>query len=776
MKAKKVLALFVAAAMTMSLAACGNDEAGSGNVQQSSPEQTTESTQESSSEVAPESSEEPGDTAPVEAGPASIDFEDGLFGFTGDNTAVVGGIGNAASYNVVDFSGSKALEVVPNGKGVGIGFQIDALLGDKVSQVKTIELSIGTKSSDGNFYACSGKLYGMFAGEKDSDPWSVYLETANPKTATYEVPDGKTFGEGDNFVVSLETDNANSEGAGWQTLYIDNVTFKDASGNVIEADSSAEYVAVESGADPNLMVLKDVVELEGFACSAGGWSQSGIELTDEQKALFVPGCIVEIEYSSDAPVWLIAKGSDDNPNPKGNWLRAVNQEGDNAFIVDGAVADGKVQYTYEQLAAYWGDDFVEYLTAIDAESSADWEVYSVKVGSKAWQPAHNIVALDGFACSAGGWAQAGIELTEEQVALFKPGCVVNIEYAADSPVWLIAKANDDNPNPNGNWLRAVNQDTFIVDGYVSADNSKVQYTYEQLAAYWGEDCMDYTVAIDAESSADWEVYSVKIGTDSGFVTLGSAVELEGFACSAGGWSQSGIELTDEQKALFVPGCIVEIEYSSDAPVWLIAKGSDDNPNPKGNWLRAVNQEGDNAFIVDGAVADGKVQYTYEQLAAYWGDDFVEYLTAIDAESSADWEVYSVKVGSKAWQPAHNIVALDGFACSAGGWAQAGIELTEEQVALFKPGCVVNIEYAADSPVWLIAKANDDNPNPLGNWLRGVEQEGFIVDGAVLDGKVQYTYETLAGFWGEDFTDYTIAIDAESSADWEVYSVSVGQTE
>ncbi len=643
MKAKKVLALFVAAVMTMSLAACGNDEAGSGDVQQSSPEQTTESTQESSTEVAP-SSEEPGDTAPVEAGPASIDFEDGLFGFIGDNTSVVGGIANAASYNVVDYSGSKALEVVPNGKGVGVGFQIDALLGDKASQVKSVELSIGAKSSDGKFYACSGKLYGLYAGEKDYDPWSVYLETANPKTATYEVPEGKTFGEGDNFVVSLETDNANSEGAGWQTLYIDNVTFKDASGNVIEADSSAEYVAVASGADPNLLVLKDVVDLEGFACSAGGWSQAGIELTDEQKALFVPGTVIEIEYKSDAPVWLIAKAADENPNPLGNWLRAVNQ------------------------------------------------------------------------------------------------------------------------------------DTFIVDGYVASDNSKVQYTYEQLAAYWGDDFMDYTIAFDAESSADWEVYSVKIGTDSGLVTLGSAVELEGFACNAGGWSQAGIELTDEQKALFVPGCIVEIEYSSDAPVWLIAKANDDNPNPLGNWLRAVNQEGDNAFVVDGAVADGKVQYTYEQLAAYWGDDFVDYLAAIDAESSADWEVYSVKVGSKAWKPAHNVVALEGFACSAAGWAQAGIELTEEQVALFKPGCVVNVEYASDSPVWLIAKANDDNPNPLGNWLRGVEQEGFIVDGAVLDGKVQYTYETLVGFWGDDFTKYLTAIDAESSADWEVYSVSIGQTE
>ena len=157
MKAKKVLALCVAAAMTMSLAACGNEEAG-GNASQGTVEQSPESTAESTQEESPASSEAPGDAAP-EAGPASIDFEDGLFGFVGDNTTVAGGLGNAGGYSIVDYNGSKALEVAPNGaKGVGVGFQIDALLGDKAAQVKTVEASVGVSSSDGKFYACSGKV------------------------------------------------------------------------------------------------------------------------------------------------------------------------------------------------------------------------------------------------------------------------------------------------------------------------------------------------------------------------------------------------------------------------------------------------------------------------------------------------------------------------------------------------------------------------------------------------------------------------------------------
>ncbi|MDE5749102.1 MAG: hypothetical protein K2I21_16235 [Acetatifactor sp.] len=659
MKAKKVLALCIAAVMTMSLAACGNDEnAGGSDVQASGGEQSSESVVESTPEVTPDSSE-PAGNDPAPAGPASSEFEDGLFGFAGDNTAVTGGLGNAASYNVVDYNGSKALEVVPNGKGVGIGFQIDALLGDKVSSVKTVELSIGTKSSDGAFYASSGKLYGTYGSDKNNSTWSVYLETANPKTVTYTVPDGMSFGEGDNFVVTLETDNA-SASVGYQTVYIDNVTFKDASGNLIEADTSAEFVAVESGLDPNLFVLKDVVELEGFACSGGAWAQAGIDLTEEQKALFVPGSIIEIEYKSDAPVWFVAISGDDESgnslNPLGGWLRGVNQEGDTAFMVD---------------------------------------------------------------------------------------------------------------------------------GYVAADGSKVQYTYEQLVPYFGEDYGQFLNTLQCESSADWEVFSVKIGTDSGVVALGNAVELDGFACKGGAWAQAGIDLTEEQKALFVPGSIIEIEYSSDAPVWFVAISGDDESgnslNPLGGWLRGVNQEGDSAFVVDGAVADGKVQYTYEQLVPYFGEDYGQFLNTLQCESSADWEVYSVKVGTAAYKPTHNVVELEGFACKAGGWAQAGIDLTEAQKALFVPGSVINIEYASDAPVWLVAISGDDESgnslNPLGGWLRGVNQEGdnaFVVDGVVVDGRVQYTYEQLIPYFGEDYGQFLNTLQCESSADWEVYSVSVGK--
>lgn len=351
LKAKKVLALFVAAAMTMSLAACGNDEAGSGNVQQSSPEQTTESTQESSSEVAPESSEEPGDTAPVEAGPASIDFEDGLFGFTGIDKSV-NSAGDDFTLEVTDYAGSKALKVTSTGKAPYLGIQADALLGDKISDVKTIEMTIGTESAD-QFYATSGKIY-AFLGEDNSrkdEAWSVYLESANPKTVSFTVPDDMSFTEGNYIVVSMETDNGKTETGTPTNLYVDNITFKDASGNVLEADTSAEYVAVDTGVDrSNLCALTDVVEFEGFTTSAAGWSQAGFTMPQEILDALVPGSVVEISYSSvNNDMWIVMNEA------QAGWMR-VGQPGGEGTPAYYNNSKNIAQITYEQLAALCGDD------------------------------------------------------------------------------------------------------------------------------------------------------------------------------------------------------------------------------------------------------------------------------------------------------------------------------------------------------------------------------------------------------------------------------------
>ena len=173
------------------------------------------------------------------------------------------------------------------------------------------------------------------------------------------------------------------------------------------------------------------------------------------------------------------------------------------------MADGKVQYTYEQLASFWGEGFEQNMTFLQCESSADFEIYSVKISSDVVQRAHDMVELEGFACSGSGWSQAGLnpldsdnltKITENLV----PGSVINIEYASDAPVWLVSDGQT-------GWQRAVDESTFEVSGTVYKDGAAVQYTYEQLAAFWGEGFEQSMTFLQGESSADFEIYSVKIG-------------------------------------------------------------------------------------------------------------------------------------------------------------------------------------------------------------------------------------------------------------------------
>ncbi len=632
LKAKKLLALLLAATMTFAMVACGGGDDAETNTpvdnnQTDDAAPTEEPTAEPTEAPVEDDNSTPASTE------ASIDFEDGLFGFAYCDTKIAGGTG-PAELSVADYNGSKALQVVPGGKFPCVALPVDQLLGDKAGDVATVDVTIGAVSADGNFYAVSGNLYSVIGGNKNGQAWSVYLETANPKVATYTVPDGTSFAEGDVFAISMEVDNCKSETGNMTTLYIDDITFKDASGNVIAADTSVVVEAAGDTADPNLLVLKDVVEIDGFAASGDGWAQGGISLTEEQKALFVPGSVIEIDYNSAAPVWMVAVCNEDNPNPMGGWLRGVNQD---TFKVNAYVGDGKVQYRYEDLVEFFGEDFGQYLDTLQCESSEKWEVFGMRVGMDSGMVTVGGTELEGFACKGDGWAQAGIDLTEEQKALFVPGSVIEIEYSGDTPVWLVAICKEENPNPMGGWLRGVNQETFEVDGAVG--DGVVQYTYEQLVPYFGEDFGQYLDTLQCEAANAWEVFSVKVGKP--IVPAKNVTEIEGFAASGDGWAQGGIDLTEEQKALFVPGCVINIEYNSASPVWLVAICKEENPNPMGGWLRGVNQE---TFVVDGAVGDGVVQYTYEQLVPYFGDDFGQFLDTLQCESSESWEVYGMSVG------------------------------------------------------------------------------------------------------------------------------------
>jgi hypothetical protein len=626
----KIMAVSLAAVMTLSMAACGSSETATDSASVETA-QTETKTEEAVKE--PETKEETEASEKVEA---SIDFEDGLYGFAGIDKSV-NSAGDDSILSVDDFNGSKALKAETQGKAAYVGLQMDALLGDKISDVKTVEMSIGIENPDGQFYSASGKVYG-FVGEdnaKTSADWSVYLENVNPKTVTYTIDDAITPTEGNYIVVSVETDTGKDKGNSPVILYIDDIVFKDASGNVLEADTSAEYVAADTGNDrSNLCGLTDVVEFEGFATKGDGWSQAGFAMTDDIINALVPGSVVEITYSSEnGDIWIVMNEAE------AGWMRVGQGNADGSGSDSAYINNSKTtaQITYEQIAALCGDDVSKWGSTMQCEASGAWEVYSVKVGTKA--PNYTLadaVEFEGFATKGDGWSQAGFAMTDDIINALVPGSVVEITYSSENgDIWIVMNEAE------AGWMR-VGQGNADGSGSDSGvfDGSKCYITYEQIAALCGDDVSKWGSTMQCEASGAWEVYGVRVGTAKEFKMLNNLVEFEGFATKGDGWSQAGFAMTDDIINALVPGSVVEITYSSDnGDIWIVMNEA------AAGWSR-VGQGNADGSGSDSAAFDGTTcQVTYEQIAAICGDDVSTWGSTMQCEASGAWEVYSVSVGT-----------------------------------------------------------------------------------------------------------------------------------
>ncbi len=622
MKAKKMTALLLSVAMGVSLCACGGNDAqntstGTPESQQAAEAGTEQAQTEANEEKAPEAQAAPGEV--------SIDFEDGLFGFIG-NDKTASGAADDSVFSIEDYNGSKALKVTAQGKQPFVGIQADALLGDNASKLKTVELTIGTENPDGQFFACSGNIYG-FVGEentKTNEAWSVYLENGNPKTVSYTVPNNQSFGAGNFIVVSLETDNGKDKGAAQANMYIDNIVFKDADGNVLSADTSAEYVAASTGADrANLYVVTKAVNFEGFACKGDGWAQNGFDMPQEILDALVPGSVVEISYTSDnGDMWLVM------PDAAAGWMRVGNGDGDVFAYRNNA---GNIaQITYEQLASVCGDDVSTWGARMQCEASGAWEVSSVKVGMKS-NPiaAVGAVNFEGFVCSGDGWAQNGFDMPQEILDALVPGSVVEISYTSDNgDMWLVM------PDAAAGWMRVGNGDGDVF-AYRNNAGNIAQITYEQLASVCGDDVSTWGARMQCEASGAWEVYGVKVGKVQEMKVLSQPTVFEGFVCSGDGWAQNGFDMPQEILDALVPGAVVQVSYKSDnGDMWLVI------PDAVAGWMRVGNGDGDVFASCTGSVC----QLTYEQLASICGDDVSTWGARMQCEASGAWEVYSVVVG------------------------------------------------------------------------------------------------------------------------------------
>ncbi len=643
MKAKKIIAMLLTTVMVVTLAGCGNG-AGTPASTDTAAEVTTET-----AEAAPE--------AATEAREMSIDFEDGVFGFVGmDMTA---GNADESVLSVEDYNGSKALKIVPQDKYPYVAFQADALLGDNISKLKTIIFDIGIENPDGEFYACSGNV-ATYTGEDNSiitkAPWSVYLADKNPKTATVAVD--VEMAAGNYFTISLEVDNGKDAGVTRANMYIDNISFMDEAGAVMTVDKAAVYVSpVKEDPWAGLTPIAGETEIEGFAVSADGWAQAGIDTTLNggtfDATTLKAGDIITIYYESAGEaaenMWLVGVSSG---NPKGDWIRICGDQAEGTAMYNADKT--KCQITYEQLVEALGEDFATTLSCLQCESDGAWQVFKVTVGTEAVSLYNvaNAVDIEGFEVSADGWAQAGVDTTLNggtfDAATIVPGSVVTINYESEGTaaenMWLVGVSSG---NPNGDWIRICGDQAEGTAIY-NEDKTVCQITYDQIVAALGEDFASTLSCLQCESDGAWSVYSVSVGMiAASYTEAANQVEIEGFEVSADGWAQAGIDTTLNggtfDATTLKPGDILTITYESEGTaaenMWLVGVSSG---NPNGDWIRICGDQAEGTAVYNDDKT--KCQITYEQIVDALGEDFASTLSCLQCESDGKWSVYSVTIG------------------------------------------------------------------------------------------------------------------------------------
>ena len=556
--------------------------------------------------------------AMAETAPATIiDFADGNYAFVGvDMTA---GNADACELSVVDYKGGKALRVDVKSKVPYVALNIEGLLGENYTKLAAMSFDVGVElGSDGKFYAQSGKVYTVTGEDqtKNGYDWSVYMKNKNPKTAKINITSPLTAGIGEYMLITKETDtfvdSGRFVGEDARDIYLSNLQFFDAEGNVLPLDMTAVWVSPNAEADlTNLSVLTGAVEFPGFTCEGGGWSQSGFSMPEEFRAALVPGSVIEISFESgNGTMWLVF------PDSAAGWKRIGNN---NQSSINNSKTTAQI--TYEQIAAVLGEDTSTWGDRLQCEAGDSWKVYSVKVGQRAPRLAlSNPVEFVGFTCEDGGWSQSGFNFTQEVLDALVPGTALEISFESDNnTMWIVL------PDSAAGWKRIGNNGAATIVG------NKAYITYEQIVEVVGEDKAGWGARLQCEGGADWKVYAVNAGKLNKLSGVSGMVNFEGFTTSGNGWSQSGFEMTEEIRAALVPGSVVTISYESEANnIWLVF------PDSAAGWKRIQSQTAD---------TDGKTaQITFEEIAEILGEDVSTWGGRMQCESSGVWTVYSVTVG------------------------------------------------------------------------------------------------------------------------------------
>lgn len=640
-----------------------------------------------------------------------IDFEDGNMGFiackeTAPNSA-------ALDMGIVDFGGSKALKVATadTGKIPYVAIDISSLAGDAVESVRSIEMDIGVTAEDGNFYAVSGNVYYYVGAENTeaSAKWSVYLAVKNPKRAVVTLADDEAFAAGAKNIIILtkEADNAIDKIDSASTFYIDNIVLKDADGNAIALNAAASFDAPEGFANvdwSNMTPTKPELKLDGmkYESTAGWWpngadgNQHGVTIdpvvaADQatvslfDAAAFTSGKFLtatvslpdgiedwqkqvqflaryEAKEGSELtmPAWEIGTSED-------GLAEVVGGETDRTFSLKMHMNDSlsMAQISYDEVAAYLNDpdwiNHVSFMGIRDAGYVLTVSEAYIGTEKKILPATINDVVLNEFTGLKGAaFSQVGSNTIAWEgtldPAVFKPGCVITVNYKSEGTVWPVVQSADSTYG----WSRLAYDEPGEIKskGLTNDDNDTVQFTYEQLLAdlqLLGEK-NGFTVTdlsglgcLQFESDQEFEILCVSVGEYAPeALKFTDEVILEGSACSGAGWAQAGVNTTVnggtfDAVAMLVPGTVINFYYKDNgANYWAVCDGT-----PFG-WTRVGDgSEGSKGIVARMDPTKKIMQITYDQLVEVLGTEDFSGLNVLQAESSAEWEVYQIGVAKLA---------------------------------------------------------------------------------------------------------------------------------
>ncbi len=403
---KKFLVFLLIGIMAVSVVACSSDE--------KKPASDPEPTPTVEAEVPKNEGIDHTNDLPADAS-SYLGFEDGAMAFAAlmfSNPAC----NLESELSIVDFGGSKALkasspvsENLFSGVVPYVAFDVVSLLGDKAADVAKIQFDIGMDHGTDAFAAISGYL-AMYTGAADAlvetkEPWSIFLEEANPKVYTIAVPEGGFTDPSNYFCFYIDEDTSAN---GHANLYFDNIVFLDKDGNAIAPDAAATF-ALEGMGDSFWMNLdwsnavkqpKDEVILEGIGGASGtswwpvkenSWSFA-LENPNVNAVfspdLFGPGKVITIYYQYECDDWqfphimIQSYANEETGYAGGKDLRYQ------PTLAEGEASQRNqsktiIQYTYEEMnekcTELYGEDWVDKLSFIGVSDMGTNPVNVLKV-------------------------------------------------------------------------------------------------------------------------------------------------------------------------------------------------------------------------------------------------------------------------------------------------------------------------------------------------------------------------------------------------------------